>query len=86
MSGRRGWRRGRIGLRASRPPLSGARRRRLPERVELPVPPSERKAFPADFPEGLKPRLRLFFSVDLVGSTFAGVYTSGGTMERTGAA
>ena len=31
--------------------------------------PKERKAFPADFPEGLKPRLRLFFSVDLVGST-----------------
>ena len=31
--------------------------------------PSERKAFPADLPEGLKPRLRLFFSVDLVGST-----------------
>lgn len=31
--------------------------------------PNERKAFPPDFPEGLKPRLRLFFSVDLVGST-----------------
>ena len=30
---------------------------------------SERKAFPADLPEGLKPRLRLFLSVDLVGST-----------------
>ncbi len=29
----------------------------------------ERKAFPTDFPEGLKPRLRLFFSVDIVGST-----------------
>src|SRR3989344_1397237 len=29
----------------------------------------ERRAFPAEFPEGLKPRLRLFLSVDLVGST-----------------
>lgn len=28
-----------------------------------------RKAFPAEMPEGLKPRLRLFLSVDLVGST-----------------
>lgn len=28
-----------------------------------------RKAFPDEFPEGLKPRLRLFLSVDLVGST-----------------
>jgi hypothetical protein len=34
-----------------------------------PEPPNERKAFPADLPEGLKPRLRLFLSVDLVGST-----------------
>ncbi|MDB5425968.1 MAG: hypothetical protein JWQ29_3384 [Phenylobacterium sp.] len=33
------------------------------------MPPSERKAFPADLPEGLKPRLRLFLSVDMVGST-----------------
>jgi hypothetical protein len=31
--------------------------------------PHERKAFPDDFPEGLKPRLRLFLSADLVGST-----------------
>ena len=30
---------------------------------------SERKVFPEDFPEGLKPRLRLFLSVDLEGST-----------------
>lgn len=30
---------------------------------------AERKVFPDDFPEGLKPRLRLFLSVDLVGST-----------------
>jgi hypothetical protein len=29
----------------------------------------ERRAFPPEFPEGLKPRLRLFLSVDLVGST-----------------
>lgn len=29
----------------------------------------EHKPFPEDFPEGLKPRLRLFLSVDLVGST-----------------
>src|SRR3989344_8251268 len=29
----------------------------------------ERRAFPAEFPEGLKPRLRLFLSVDLVGPT-----------------
>jgi hypothetical protein len=34
-----------------------------------PTPPSQRKAFPQDLPEGLKPRLRLFLSVDLVGST-----------------
>lgn len=34
-----------------------------------PEPPNDRKAFPADLPEGLKPRLRLFLSVDLVGST-----------------
>jgi hypothetical protein len=34
-----------------------------------PRPASERKAFPQDLPEGLKPRLRLFLSVDLVGST-----------------
>jgi hypothetical protein len=33
------------------------------------APPSERTPFPADLPEGLKPRLRLFLSVDLVGST-----------------
>ena len=32
-------------------------------------PPSERKPFPDDLPEGLKPRLRLFLSIDLVGST-----------------
>ena len=32
---------------------------------------AQRKAFPADLPEGLKPRLRLFLSVDLVGSTQA---------------
>jgi hypothetical protein len=31
--------------------------------------PGERQVFPEDFPEGLKPRLRLFFSVDLVGAT-----------------
>lgn len=31
--------------------------------------PIARRVFPADFPEGLKPRLRLFLSVDLVGST-----------------
>jgi len=31
--------------------------------------PSERRVFPEDFPEGLKPRLRLFLSADLVGST-----------------
>jgi len=29
----------------------------------------DKKAFPKDLPEGLKPRLRLFLSVDLVGST-----------------
>jgi hypothetical protein len=29
----------------------------------------ERRVFPPEFPEGLKPRLRLFLSVDLVGST-----------------
>jgi hypothetical protein len=29
----------------------------------------EKKTLPADLPEGLKPRIRLFFSVDLVGST-----------------
>lgn len=29
----------------------------------------ERKVFPDEFPEGLKPRLRLFLSADLVGST-----------------
>jgi hypothetical protein len=34
-----------------------------------PVSPTEKKALPADLPEGLKPRIRLFFSVDLVGST-----------------
>jgi hypothetical protein len=34
-----------------------------------PTHQSERKAFPQDLPEGLKPRLRLFLSVDLVGST-----------------
>jgi hypothetical protein len=34
-----------------------------------PKPARERKVFPEDFPEGLKPRLRLFLSVDLVGST-----------------
>jgi hypothetical protein len=33
------------------------------------VPLSEKKTLPADLPEGLKPRIRLFFSVDLVGST-----------------
>jgi hypothetical protein len=33
------------------------------------VTTSARKAFPHDLPEGLKPRLRLFLSVDLVGST-----------------
>jgi hypothetical protein len=33
------------------------------------VAPDERRSFPADLPEGLKPRLRLFLSVDLVGST-----------------
>jgi hypothetical protein len=32
-------------------------------------PTNQRKAFPPDLPEGLKPRLRLFLSVDLVGST-----------------
>jgi hypothetical protein len=31
--------------------------------------PEERGAFPEDFPEGLKPRVRLFLSVDLVGAT-----------------
>lgn len=31
--------------------------------------PAERSVFPEDFPEGLKPRLRLFLSVDLVGAT-----------------
>ncbi|MBW8814708.1 MAG: hypothetical protein JF588_14905 [Caulobacterales bacterium] len=35
--------------------------------VQLPIP--TRHVFPQDFPEGLKPRLRLFLSVDLVGST-----------------
>lgn len=35
-----------------------------------PAPPlPQPRAFPPDFPEGLKPRLRLFLSVDLVGST-----------------
>jgi hypothetical protein len=29
----------------------------------------ERRVFPDEFPDGLKPRLRLFLSVDLVGST-----------------
>ena len=29
----------------------------------------QRKTFPDEFPEGLKPRLRLFLSVDMVGST-----------------
>jgi hypothetical protein len=33
------------------------------------VSPSETKTLPADLPEGLKPRIRLFLSVDLVGST-----------------
>ncbi|HET6971628.1 MAG TPA: hypothetical protein VFH92_10920 [Phenylobacterium sp.] len=32
-------------------------------------PAVARRVFPPDFPEGLKPRLRLFLSVDLVGST-----------------
>jgi hypothetical protein len=32
---------------------------------------AHRKAFPVDLPDGLKPRLRLFLSVDLVGSTQA---------------
>jgi hypothetical protein len=31
--------------------------------------PSDRTVFPEDLPEGLEPRLRLFLSVDLVGST-----------------
>src|ERR1051326_8348657 len=31
--------------------------------------PPDRKPFPADLPDGLKPRLRLFLSIDLVGST-----------------
>lgn len=31
--------------------------------------PGERSGFPEDFPEGLKPRLRLFFSADLVDAT-----------------
>jgi hypothetical protein len=31
--------------------------------------PHRRQAFPAEFPEGLKPRLRLFLSADLEGST-----------------
>lgn len=31
--------------------------------------PHERRVFPSEFPEGLKPRLRLFLSVDMVGST-----------------
>ena len=31
--------------------------------------PERRKTFPDEFPEGLKPRLRLFLSVDMVGST-----------------
>ena len=33
------------------------------------IAPGERKVFPDNFPDGLKPRLRLFLSVDLVGST-----------------
>jgi hypothetical protein len=33
------------------------------------VSPNEKKALPADLPEGLKPRIRLFLSVDLAGST-----------------
>lgn len=33
------------------------------------MPNTPRKAFPSDLPEGLKPRLRLFLSIDLVGST-----------------
>jgi hypothetical protein len=33
------------------------------------APTPERTLFPADLPDGLKPRLRLFLSVDLVGST-----------------
>jgi hypothetical protein len=33
------------------------------------VSPTEKKTLPSDLPEGLKPRIRLFFSVDLVGST-----------------
>ena len=31
--------------------------------------PNEKKTLPVDLPEGLKPRIRLFLSVDLVGST-----------------
>lgn len=33
------------------------------------MPPIEKQVFPREFPEGLKPRLRLFLSVDTVGST-----------------
>lgn len=38
-------------------------------RVDRAPDPLERSVFPEDFPEGLKPRLRLFLSVDLVGAT-----------------
>src|SRR5512140_1809600 len=40
---------------------------RPPAETSRPLPP--RRVFPPEFPEGLKPRLRLFLSVDLVGST-----------------
>lgn len=33
------------------------------------IAPGERGGFPGDFPEGLKPRVRLFFSADLVDAT-----------------
>jgi hypothetical protein len=37
--------------------------------AEARLPATPRRVFPPEFPEGLKPRLRLFLSVDLVGST-----------------
>src|SRR5262249_99661 len=40
--------------------------------IKLPrsaIAPGERGVFPGDFPEGLKPRVRLFFSADLVDAT-----------------
>jgi len=57
------------GVRSSLGVLAGGARRRAFDLESQVAAPAERKTFPADLPEGLKPRLRLFLSVDLVGST-----------------